>query len=304
MSGSRTLFPFAALATLWGGSFVAIKVGLDALPPIFFAATRFDVGALVLLGFLAATADDPVPRTAGDRRAVLAGGVFIVALNNAFLFVGQQYVSSGVAAIIYALNPVLTPLFAWFVLDERLGAADAAGFLLAFVGVGLIARPTPGDLSGATVGAAYLLAAAVAVSLGGVLTDAIETRRSTTTITAWSMVVGALALHASSLALGESLAGTDLTPTLLAATGYLGVFATAIAYAVYFDLLDRVGAVEANLVAYVVPVVAALTGWALLDEALTPLAVLGFLVIFLGFALIRRDALRDLLVRAGVASTG
>ena len=292
MPRSRTAAAFALLALLWGGSFVAIKVGLGALPPLFFAATRFDIGAVALVCALVLVGDDDLrPSGAGDRDAILAGGVLIVALNNGLLFLGQRYVSPGVGAIVYALNPVLTPVFAWLLLDQRLTPADAAGFLLALVGVGLVARPSPGDLSGATAGAALLLGAAATVALGGVVAERIESRRSSRVITAWSMVLGALLLHAASLARGESLAGVRPTATTVAAMLYTGVLATGLAYPIYFALIGRIGSVEANLIAYVVPIVASLAGWLLLDEAITPPAAVGFLVIVAGFALIEREAL-------------
>jgi drug/metabolite transporter (DMT)-like permease len=62
---------------------------------------------------------------------------------------------------------------------------------------------------------------------------------------------------------------------------------------IYFHLLDRVGAVEINLVAYPAPVFAALSGWLVLCETLNVLALLGFVVIFAGFVLVKRDPLRD-----------
>ena len=75
---------------------------------------------------------------------------------------------------------------------------------------------------------------------------------------------------------------------------YLGVFATALAFGLFFGLLDQYGAFETSLVGYVVPIVATVAGVTLLDEEITALSLVGFLVVFVGFALLKRASLRRL----------
>ena len=75
------------------------------------------------------------------------------------------------------------------------------------------------------------------------------------------------------------------------ALGYVSVFAGVLAYLAYFALLDETGAIQANLIFYVVPVVSTLGGWALLGEQIAPLAVVGFLTIFAGFAVLGSESI-------------
>lgn len=106
------------------------------------------------------------------------------------------------------------------------------------------------------------------------------------------MLGGAAIMHAVSAALpGESVAGVAWTGEALIALGYLAVVASAIGFLVYFELLDRLGPVEINLVSYVAPVVAAVVGWALLGELIDRLTAVGFLLIVVGFALVKRRAI-------------
>lgn len=93
---------------------------------------------------------------------------------------------------------------------------------------------------------------------------------------------------------------TALPPAALAAVAYLGVLATAVAFLIYFALLKAHGSLHSNLVSYLVPVVATVAGVALLGEAITPATVLGFLVSFAGFLLVKRHAVAGLLARRGV----
>lgn len=111
---------FGLITLLFGGAFPAIKAGLAYLPPLLFAAVRYYLAAALLLGFAAAAGHRWVPRTAGDRTAVLAGGTFLIG-GTGLTFVGQQFTTSGVAAIIFSLVPVLTVgLAAWLLPAEHL----------------------------------------------------------------------------------------------------------------------------------------------------------------------------------------
>ncbi|WP_435174578.1 DMT family transporter [Halorussus sp. AFM4] len=291
---TATVGLFAALATLWGFSFLAISVGLESLEPVLFAAFRYDVAAVLLLGYALVGDGEFWPTDRASAGAVLAGGLFLVAAN-AFLFVGQQTVPSGVAAILQSLVPIATSLWALLLLpEERVSARGAVGIALGLVGVGLIVRPDPANLLGDDVlGRLLILLQVAGVALGGVLIQRARPTLDRTALTGWSMFVGAVVLHAVSAGLGEPFA-LPRTPAAVGAVAYLGVFATALAFVIYFTLLEVRGALETSLVAYLVPVVATAVGVAVLGESITPLTVVGFLVVFAGFVVLKRRAIADL----------
>jgi drug/metabolite transporter (DMT)-like permease len=296
VSRIRAIAPFLLLASLWGFSFPAISVGLEAIPPVLFAAYRYDVAAVLLLAAAAISSSGRawLPTARPDRIAVVAGGVFLVA-GNAFLFLGQQTVPSGVAAIIQALVPIATALWALAVLPEEwVTPAGAVGIAVGFLGVGLVVRPDPANLLGTDlVGKLLILVQVASVALGGVLIQRAEPSLERTALSGWSMGIGAVILHAASVATGEAV----VVPSGLAlgAVVYLGVFATAVAFFLYFTLLARYGALETSLVSYAVPVVATIAGVALLDEQISPVSLVGFLVIFVGFLLLKRRAIATML---------
>ena len=111
------------------------------------------------------------------------------------------------------------------------------------------------------------------------------------------MLGGALVMHAVALGRGERLTAVAWTPDALLALAYLSVVASALGFLVYFDLHERLGPVQINLVSYVAPAFAALAGWLFLAETPTPATWGGFLLIVAGFALLKRDALRAELSR-------
>ncbi|MCU4800309.1 EamA family transporter [Halobacteria archaeon HArc-gm2] len=297
---------FAVLATLWGLSFLAIAVGLETLEPVLFAAYRYDVAAVLLLGYALARTTDWRPVGAANVGAIVGGGLFLVA-GNAFLFVGQQTVPSGVAAIMQSLVPIVTSLWALGLLpEERVSATGAVGILLGFVGVGLIVRPDPANLLGSdVVGRVLVFLQVASVALGGVLVQRAKPTLGNAALSGWSMLVGGIILHTTSLALGETFA-LPTTASAGAAVAYLGVFATAIAFFIYFTLLEVRGALETSLVAYLVPVVATVVGVVVLDEEITALTVVGFLVVFVGFLVLKRRAIADLVdeVQGSVGQAG
>ncbi|QLG62953.1 DMT family transporter [Halorarum salinum] len=295
MIDRRSLAFFAVTAVLFGGTFVAAKAGLDYFPPLLFVAFRFDVAAVALAGYalLTASREDLLPRTRGDAVGILATGLLVIGAANALLFVGQQYATSAVGSIVFSLNPILTPVFAAVALsDERLSARGSAGMLLGLVGVGLVVSPDPANLlGGGVVGKALLFAGATCGALGSVLIRRADGTLSSTVRTAWGLPFGALLCHLLSLSAGETTAAITWAPEAIVALGYVGVFAGAVAYITYFSLIDEAGAIRANLVFYVVPVVATLGGWALLGESISPLAIAGFLTIFSGFAVLGSESI-------------
>ena len=297
----RDALLFVLLAVLFGGSFVAIKTGLGALPPLYFAALRFDVAAVALLAFVAATRDRGtwLPRTRGDLLGITVAAALLIAANNALLFLGQGSTTTAAASVMYGLNPVLAPLFAWWLLRERLSVVGMLGIGVALAGVVVIVQPSPASLAGGSaLGQLLVLGAAAAVALGSVGLQRVEPRMDSVPLTAWAMAGGAVLLHATSLGVGEAVPPlTTLAPVAVASVLAVAIPSTALAYPIYFGLIGRVGPVRANLVAYAVPVFAAFMGWLLLGEVLSVWTVLGFPLVVLGFALVERAVIRQELGR-------
>jgi drug/metabolite transporter (DMT)-like permease len=291
VSRSRDIALFAALALFWGLSFPAISVGLDYIPPLLFAAFRYDVAAVLLLAAAVFTSDEWVPSARNDRLAVVGGGLFLVA-GNGFLFIGQQTVPSGVAAILQALVPIATAVWALFILGERLSKLGAVGVGVGFLGISLVVQPDPTNLlAGDTLGRFIILGQVVSVALGGVLVQRTAPTLGRLSLTGWSMLLGGLVLHSVSLAAGE-LPGTDVfSPVAVGAVAYLGVFSTAIAFYIFFYILETHGAFQASLVSYLVPVVATLVGVFVLGESINTLTIAGFGLVAVGFVLLKREAL-------------
>ena len=285
---------------------MAINAGLAYFPPVLFAALRFDVAGVVMLAYAVYVADDPIPRGREEWSVVVVGAVLIIAAYHAFLFLGESdpAVTSAVAAVIVSLSPVLTTVFARaFLPSERLTLVGVIGLLIGLLGAVVLAAPDPSNLTGGGTGAKFLVfLAAAAFALGSVLTRALDSGMEIETMEAWSMLLGAGLTHLAAAALGESAADIVWTTEAVLALGYLAVVASGIGFLIYFELLDRLGPIEINLVSYVAPVFAAVSGWLVLNEGITATTVVGFLLICAGFAVVKRSAIREELRRKGVIS--
>lgn len=291
---------FVLLAALFGGGFVAIKTGLRELPPVLFASLRFDLGAVALLSYIAFTRPHAswLPRTRSDLLGVGVAGLFLVALNNGLLFLGQETITPGMASIMYGLNPVLAPVFAWWLLGDRISWPGALGIGIALSGVVIIVQPSAAVTDASALGQFLVMGAAAAVALGSVLLQRVSPQLESIALTGWGMAVGAAILHGVSLAAGEPQTSVvGIAPVTVLSLFVIGIPSTAVAYAIHFGLLARVGPVRANLVAYVVPVFAALAGWVLLGTAVSPWTAAGFFVVVAGFVVVERDTLREEVLR-------
>lgn len=288
---------FVLVATFWGGSFIGIEVGLRDVPPLLFAALRYDVAGLVMLGYAALTTDRWRPARLRGWLQVAVVGLFVIAGHHSFLYLGQQYVTGPVAAVVVSLSPVLTAVFASALLaGTRVGPADVVGLLLGFAGVFVIADPDAGSLlSVGSVGIGLVFLSAASFALGSVLSRPFDTGLPVQSLQGWAMVVGSVTMHGVSVARGESMAAVHWTPTAVASLVYLIVVSGILAFLLYFELLERIGPMELNLVSYFETVVATLLGWALLGHLIDSTTVAGFLAIFLGFAVVKRQRLARLL---------
>lgn len=302
----RLIGAFLLLGTLWGSSFVAIDIGLGYFPPIEFAALRYLIAGVVVLGYAGYSTPRWRPQTRREWLVAAVAGSFLIGGHHAFLYLGQQHVSGAVAAVIVSLGPVLTALFAAGVLGDRVTSLDFVGFALGLLGVFFVAQPGVPDgigqslvgrflaldpsalLVGDGIGVATVFLGAACFALGAVLTEPIETTLPPRTVQAWAMLIGSTLLFVAGVVRGESLAAIQWTPVASLSLLYLGVVTGAGAFLLYFELLDRIGPTQINLIGYLEPVSATVLSWLVLDDLIDPLTACGFLTILAGFVCIQR----------------
>ena len=282
MSGRHTAM-LLVLGAIWGSAFMLIEIALRDFPPALLVLLRLGSAALTLLLWLVARGRLQETwrrlRPASGRVAVAAFG------NTALPFVliawGQQYVTSGVAAILNASAPLFTVLLAAAaVRSERVGGLRLVGFLVAFGGVVLVVGGAPEGGTRAVVGGLAVVGAALCYAAG-----ALYVARRLRQLTPMDVSFGLLAWSTLfTLPVGLARLPTHVGWESLAAVLGLGVVATALAFQLYFGLVAGAGATRAILVTYLVPTLAVVYGVLLLDEPLTGFVVGGLVLVLLGVA--------------------
>lgn len=286
---SPTAVMFLALAAIWGTSFPAIEIGLHTIPALSFAAIRYTAAGFIILAYAAVVTDRWRPRGSHEWLAVSVAGLLVIAVYHGLLYLGELRVSGAIAAIVVSLMPVLTAGLAAVILGSDIDIVEGLGLAAAFAGVIIVASPGTGGTD--LVGVALVFGGAFAFALGAVLARPLSTDLPIETMEAWAMLIGSAVLWVGASARGESLVGVEWTLPAIASLLYLTLVAGCIGFLLYFELLGRIGATELHLVGYLEPVVAALMAWVLLGQVVDSQAFAGFMAIFLGFALLKRDVL-------------
>ncbi|WP_372618424.1 DMT family transporter [Falsiroseomonas sp.] len=273
------------LALVWGGSFFFMAVALRGFPPFTIVLARVALAAAALA--LACQALGlALPR--GREAWMACGGMAL--LNNAIPFtlivVGQQYIPSGLAAVVNAATPVFAVLCAhWLTSDEKLTTNRLAGALTGLLGVAVLAGPaafTAGH-GAELLGIALCLVACLSYGLSGVWSRRVRRARlAPLTAATGQCTVAALMMLPLVLLFDRPWALPAPPGEAVAALLALGLLATALAYALFYAILAGAGATNAMLVTLLVPVTALLLGALVLEEELAPRHLAGMAVIGLG----------------------
>lgn len=277
------------LGIIWGISFMAIKAGLTHLDPIWFAALRYDIAALVMLLFvLPKGIRTLLPVGAAQWKALIVSAALNVMGYHAFLFWGEQYTTSAVAAVVISLNPIAAMVVARAALPgERVGAMGLVGLLTGILGIIVLVGLKPGELLDARgIGELVVFGAVVSWALGAVYVKKTHHGMPVLQFTVGQMFLGALMLHALSLGMEGLHPKTGFTAASIAGLLYLSVLASGLGFLIYFTLLERIGPIRSSLVSYIAPAAAAVAGWVVLGESLEMRTVFAFLLIIAGFRLV------------------
>ncbi len=287
MAGLRgkALVAYLLVCTVWGSTYLFIRVGVMHLPPVLFAGVRFLVAGLILAGIVLATGDR-LPHRLRDWRVNAITGVFLLLGGNAVVVWAEQHVESGAASVFVAAVPLWAAFFdaLWpggtTVFTWRVGVGLALGFL----GSALLAGVTPGELMSADLaGPVALTLASASWALGTVYSKRNPTETSPYAASAVQMLAGGLVISLLGLVLGEA-GQWRWSAEGLGALAYLVVFGSIVGFTSYAYALRHASATIVGTYAYVNPVVAVLLGWLILHEAITARTI-GAMVLILGAVL-------------------
>lgn len=279
------LIPFGIVTLIWGSTWIVIRDQLGVVPASWSVTYRFLIAGIVMLLWAWQRGD----RIAIDRRGLLfaAGlGLAQFCLNFNFVYRSEQYVTSGLVALMYALLIVPNSILARIFLGQRMGRQLLVGSAIALAGAALLfvheAREHPENGTAVLIGLAIALAGVFSASVANVM-------QATPTAKAYPMVP----LLGIAMLIGAAMDATYATLTVGAPVFdwrwsyvggllYLGIVASAVAFTLYFGLIRTIGPAKAAYNGVVVPVIAMLLSTLFEDYRWSPLAGAGAMLALAG----------------------
>lgn len=306
---AQTWVLFLLLSSIWGSSFLFIKIGLEeGVPPYTVVSLRAILGGLFLAGVMWLRSGRlPRTRTAWWRMSVVA--ITNIAIPFTLITWGELHIASGMAGILNALVPLFAVVLSAFVLrDDPATPNRVAGLLIGFGGVVLLALPSLSAAGGSPEGELGLLGmlavagASLSYAVGAVyarhrltgrpiMTNADGTARPPTAleISFGQVLVAGILITTLAVAFERPADGVYAVPTSAEAWFallWLGVLGTGLAHILFFRIIGAWGATRATLVTYVMPPIAIVLGFVVLGERLRPIELVGTGLIIGGIVLV------------------
>ncbi len=271
-SRGQIIAAFASIYIVWGSTYLAIRYAIETIPPFIMGGARFLVSGAMLYAW-ARYRGAPSPTRLHWRNALIAGAFLLLGGNGAVVW-AEQFVPSGLTALLVSILPFWLVIIEWARPPRRRpSSVILAGLVLGFIGI--IVLVGPGNFGGhgdiRPLGALVLIFGSLSWAIGSFWSRDAELPRSGLLTTGMEMLAGGALLLMVGAVSGE-LSHFDIHHVSKASTTgllYLITFGSLIGFTSYIWLLDKVSPARLGTYAYVNPVVAVLLGWAIAGETLS-----------------------------------
>ena len=277
---------FAAIYLIWGSTYLAIRYAVETIPPLVTAGVRHTIAGAILLAWAYWRGFRPT------RQQWLSGaivGALFFLVGHGTLHWAEQYVGSGLAALLVATEPMFILVLGWLMGQQKISRVSALGLLLGLTGVGLLtgAELTKGS---SLLGLLAVLLGSFAWAAGVVISPRVKLPSDALGRTAVPLVCGAMMLLITAGLTGEfhAVHWPSVSLRSILGLGYLITFGSVVAFTAYMWLLQKCPPALVATHTYANPVVAVLLGWLLAGEPLTVRVVLASVAILGAIVLIRR----------------
>ncbi len=275
------------LCLIWGTTWIFIKIGLEDLPPLTFAAFRFLI-ALVLIFLIIKIQKIPLPKTRSEWKLLALTGILQFSLNYSTVFWSEQYISSGLAAVLQATITVFGLLLAWiFLPDERITWIKICAVVLGILGVVVIFHDQlQVNNFLAFIGCAAIVFGSYCAAQASILVKAKGSGIHPAAMVFCQMLCGILPVIIYALVKEGNPLKIDWNLRAIICVLYLAIFGTIAAFWLYYWLLSKIESTKAMMISLVTPLLAVIIGAIVLGEKLPPLTFFGGLLILASIGLI------------------
>jgi len=275
------------LGAIWGSSYLFIKVIVAEVSAFTLVAGRLTLAAIVLWGILRARGFS-LPRSRRIWRAYAVLGFVGAAIPYSLISWGEQYIPSGLAALLQSTTPMFTVILAHFLTDdERITIPKIIGVLVGFVGVGILMLPDLRQgLQADLLGQLAIVGSSLCYALTAIYIRSRLQGQPVLVSATGQLTMGMVYMLPASLLIDRPF---DLSPSppVLASWLVLTILGTVVAYVIYFTLIERSSATFVTMVTYIIPVNGLLLGALVLSEPLNVNVSGSLALILLGVLLVR-----------------
>lgn len=282
---TNTVVAIILVMVLWAICYPFIVMGLNNAPHITFAAMRASIAGVLLL-IVASFLGEEQPQEPIQWFYLILIGLGATTFGFYGMFHASEFVSPGVATVITNIQPMLTAILAFWWLHESINKNEIAAVVLGFIGVIIIATSdAEQDSTLNIIGLSYLSIAVVGLSVSNVLIKKITGKINALVAMGWQLVFGSLILWVVAL-MTESPTQINWNLQFLTSLISLSVFGTALAYWLWFRVLENVDLAFANSFSFLVPVFGLLLGMVFFNEIIGRQVAIGIAIIFIGIILV------------------
>ncbi|MCP5104305.1 MAG: DMT family transporter [bacterium] len=289
MNNALKITGLVFLCLVWGINWVAIKISLEGFPPMTSAALRFLLASVVMLLYVK-WKRLPIKVTRREFWLLAITALLVYALDYGLIFWGEQYLSAGVTSIFFSTFALFTAIFSNFVFkNEAFSWNKFIGLTAGFAGILLVFYD---QLAGTRFNLMVILAsgaiviAAVCAAAATVIVKKYISGMNPVRLSFHQTWMGAFFLLLIAAAT-ENPGQIQLSTRAVLAMLYMGIAASAAAFVVYYRLLKEMSAVSLSFIIYVIPLVALLADFILLNEVIPLRSLVGMVIIFSGIWLSR-----------------
>ncbi len=280
------------LCLVWGSTWIFIKIGLEDLPPITFASARFLL-AVAILFVVIRVQKIPLPRTAKEWKLIALTGILQFSINYSMVFWSEQYITSGLAAVLQSMITVFGLLLAWiFLPNERITKLKIFAVCVGIAGVAIIFVDQLQVQSFlAFLGCVAVVIGSYAAAQASILVKAKGGAFHPAALLFCQMLCGLPPIIIYSLAVEGSPMAYNWTWRAIFCVVYLTIAGTIAAFWLYYWLLRRIESTKAMMISLVTPLLAVVIGAVVLGETLPPQTGIGGLLIIgsIGLIVFRRS---------------
>jgi drug/metabolite transporter (DMT)-like permease len=278
----KVFLAYLVLCLIWGSTWIAIRVGLESLTPLFSAGLRFSLASIMIF-VLMKIKSIPLQTDKVSIRLYLLMGFFSFVIPFGLVYWAEQFVPSGMAAVLFAVYPFLVVIFSFIRLpSESIGFYKIFGTILGFVGIVIIFSDSfEGDLTNYLIGMFAVVLSGIMQAWIAVSIKKFGNHLHSLSMNFIPMVIAGISMIVIAF-FTEDLSTIRMDENAVLSVLYLAFFGSVITFTTFYWLIKRINLVILSLIAFITPIVALILGFFFYSEVLSTRHFIGTAMVLTG----------------------